>query len=80
MPASSLTHLVCSACEKVHDKDLLWNLCAQCGKPLLARYDLASVRAAFTRQSVAGRAPVIWRLARGSRPCCPPRGWASATA
>ena len=61
MTASALSHLVCSACETTYDKDLLWNLCEACGKPLLARYDLASIRGAFHRESLAGRAPDMWR-------------------
>ena len=61
MTGSALTHLVCSACEITHEKDQLWNLCRQCGMPLLACYDLASIRPAFTLASVAGRAPDMWR-------------------
>ena len=61
MTASALSHLVCSACETTYDKDRLWNLCEACGKPLLARYDLASIRGAFHREGLAGRAPDMWR-------------------
>ena len=61
MTGSALTHLSCSVCDKVHDKDLLWNLCSHCGMPLLARYDLASVRLSFRREAMAGRAPDMWR-------------------
>ena len=35
-------------------------LCPSCGLPLLARYDLAAARA-WTRESLAGRAPNMWR-------------------
>jgi threonine synthase len=34
-----------------------------CGKPLLARYDLAAVRAGWPRAALAGREPTMWRYA-----------------
>ncbi len=39
-----LTHLQCSACGKRHDWQRLQNLCAGCGKPLFAIYDLEALR------------------------------------
>ncbi|MCC7416031.1 MAG: threonine synthase [Acidobacteria bacterium] len=59
--ASLFTHLECSvpcgapAC----DPRMRRHLCA-CGAPLLARYDLAAARA-WPRESLAGRAPDMWR-------------------
>jgi threonine synthase len=41
--------------------DRLWNLCPQCGKPLLARYDLDRARQAVTPEQIAGRGPDLWR-------------------
>src|SRR3989440_403559 len=39
-----LTHLECSACGTRHDWQRLQNLCAACGKPLFATYDLEAAR------------------------------------
>src|ERR1043166_945020 len=39
-----LTHLECAACGKRHDWQRLQNLCAACGKPLFAVYDLKAVQ------------------------------------
>ncbi len=38
-----LTYLQCSACAKRHDWQRLQNLCAGCGKPLFAIYDLEAL-------------------------------------
>ena len=58
---SFLTHLECSACEARHPADRLIGLCPGCGKPLLARYDLAAARRVMTLTAVASRAPDLWR-------------------
>jgi threonine synthase len=39
-----LTHLECTACKTRHEWLRLQNLCAKCGKPLFAIYDLESAR------------------------------------
>jgi threonine synthase len=57
---SALSHLECSDCGRRHEADRLQNLCG-CGGPLLARYDLAAVRA--TPDEVAGRPRGLWRWA-----------------
>jgi threonine synthase len=59
---SFLTHLDCSACGARYDKDLLLNLC-ECGKPLLARYDLAAAARALPRAGLGGRSTSMWRYA-----------------
>ena len=62
MPAGSfLSHLECGLCGERLEADRLWNLCPKCGKPLLARYDLAAARSAVAREDVAGREPTMWR-------------------
>ena len=62
MPAGSfLSHLECGLCGERLEADRLWNLCPKCGKPLLARYDLAAARAALARGDIAGREPTMWR-------------------
>ncbi len=58
---SALTHLACAACNASHEAQKLWNLCGQCGKPLLARYDTAALVGRFTRESLAGRGADLWR-------------------
>jgi len=39
----------------------LHNLCTQCGKPLLVRYDLKRAAASLTKDSLADREPDLWR-------------------
>jgi threonine synthase len=56
-----LTHLECGMCSQTLDADRLWNLCPDCGKPLLARYDLEAARRAISPGEIAGRGPNIWR-------------------
>jgi threonine synthase len=58
---STLSHLECAMCGEKLDADRLWNLCPKCGKPLLARYDLAAARGALRREAIAGREPTLWR-------------------
>ena len=58
---SYLSHLECALCGKVLDADRLWNLCPECGKPLLARYDLEEAGRAISREMIAGREANLWR-------------------
>jgi threonine synthase len=60
---SYLSHLECGRCGAAQDADRVWNLCPECGKPLLARYDLEAARAGFPRASLAGRPADLWRYA-----------------
>lgn len=55
--------LECSACHTDHAIDCLQNLCRECGKPLLARYDLESLRGRFTPAEVWSR-PIrsMWKF------------------
>ena len=55
-----LSHLACPRCGSTVDADQLANLCG-CGSPLLARYDLAGVRAAVHPGAFASRAANLWR-------------------
>lgn len=59
---SYFTHLECaSACGAgPFDPRERHFLCPSCGLPLLARYDLTAARA-WTRESLRGRAPNMWR-------------------
>ena len=58
---SYLSHLECGLCGKELEADRIWNLCPECGKPLLARYDLAAAARGFDKKALAGREPTLWR-------------------
>ena len=58
---NTLTHLECGLCGREYEADRLWNLCPACGKPLLARYNLAAAREALDRDELACREPTLWR-------------------
>ncbi|MGK2935055.1 MAG: threonine synthase [Gemmatimonadaceae bacterium] len=63
MRYSWLTHLECGACGAEHDAAKLQNVCAHCGKPLLARYDLKGAGATLTIESLRARRSDLWRYA-----------------
>lgn len=58
---NGLSHLECSLCKKTYDADRLQNLCPECRRPLLARYDLDAVRQALPRDDLATRPASLWR-------------------
>jgi threonine synthase len=56
------THLACGLCGKEHSKDELQTVCRECGRPLLARYDLAAARSKIdTKILAARRLASLWR-------------------
>lgn len=57
----NVTHLECAACHLKHEARRLLNLCRECGKPLLARYDLRAAGRTLTKESLVGRRPDLWR-------------------
>ena len=57
----NVTHLECAACHLEHEARRLLNLCRECGKPLLVRYDLQRVRSTLTKESLVGRRADLWR-------------------
>jgi threonine synthase len=57
----NVTHLECAACHLKHEARRLLNLCRECGKPLLVRYDLEKAGRTLTRESLAGRRADLWR-------------------
>ncbi len=57
----NVTHLECAACHLQHEAQRLLNLCRECGKPLLVRYDLESARSTLTKESLVGRRADLWR-------------------
>jgi threonine synthase len=58
---STLSHLECAMCSATFDAARTWNLCPQCGKPLLARYDLEAAKKSLDRDEIGRRAPNLWR-------------------
>jgi threonine synthase len=56
-----VTHLECAACGLGHEARQLQNLCRECGKPLLVRYDLERAAAQLTKESLRGRQADLWR-------------------
>jgi len=57
----NVTHLECAACGLRHEARRLHNLCRQCGKPLLVRYDLQTAAVSLTKESLKARGPDLWR-------------------
>ncbi|MBW7886012.1 MAG: threonine synthase, partial [Caldilineaceae bacterium] len=58
---STLTHLECGYCGNSFAHNQLINLCPDCGKPLLARYDLEKAARTLTRSSLKEREASLWR-------------------
>src|SRR6201991_3033662 len=56
-----VTHLECALCGKKHEAQRLHNLCTECGKPLLVRYDLERAATSLTKESLPGRRADMWR-------------------
>jgi threonine synthase len=57
----NVTHLECAACHLEHEARRLLNLCRECGKPLLVRYDLERAGQTLTKQSLVSRRADLWR-------------------
>ena len=57
----NVTHLECALCGLRHEAQRLLNLCVECGKPLLVRYDLERAKESLTKQSLAARRSDMWR-------------------
>jgi threonine synthase len=55
--------LECGWCGRAYPSEQLQGLSACCERPLLARYDLAGLRASFTPDVLAGRPSTLWRYA-----------------
>jgi len=60
---SALSHLSCTRCGASYESERLWGLSPCCQKPLYPRYDLASLAATFTPETLRGREPTLWRYA-----------------
>lgn len=57
----NVTHLECALCGLRHEANVLQNLCVDCGKPLLVRYDLSTAAATLTPDSLRTRIGSLWR-------------------
>jgi threonine synthase len=57
----NITHLECALCGRRHEARSLQNLCIECGKPLLARYDLKQAAKSLTKESLPARRADMWR-------------------
>jgi threonine synthase len=56
------SELACSRCHKLFPPNQVWNVC-ECGAPLLVHYDLAAVRARWTKSDLASAEHSMWRYA-----------------
>ncbi len=54
-------HLECSSCHREFPARQLHNVCTECGKPLLVRYDLQRISKFMTKQMLFGRVSTMWR-------------------
>ena len=63
LPASlsALTHLICPQCNSHYDADILQTYCLNCNSPLLASYDLDSVRKRINPADIKIRPRGLWR-------------------
>jgi threonine synthase len=61
LQAMNVTHLECAACGARHEARRLHNLCVECGKPLLVRYDLEQAARTLSKESLKGRRADLWR-------------------
>lgn len=56
-----LHHLSCGLCGKTYAWQQLQNVCPECGRPLLARYEISRDEADRFKASLPGRPPSLWR-------------------
>lgn len=57
----NVTHLECALCGLRHEANVVQNLCVECGKPLLVRYDLDAASQTLTKESPSSRESSLWR-------------------
>ncbi len=57
-----LTHLECTLCGLQFAPGKIYNLCT-CGGPLVARYDLSTLRSSWSRDQIAKGPNTMWRYA-----------------
>jgi threonine synthase len=54
-------NLECSSCRREYEARRVHNVCTECGKPLLVRYDLKRISKILTRQTLYARRADLWR-------------------
>jgi threonine synthase len=57
----NVTHLECALCHKRHEAGIIQNLCTDCHKPLLVRYDLDAAKQTLTKDALKTRESSLWR-------------------
>jgi threonine synthase len=57
----NVTHLECANCRRHFEAGKLHNLCTECGKPLLVRYDLAAAAQTLRKEVLREREASLWR-------------------
>ena len=57
----NVTHLECALCRLRHEAGVLQNLCIECGKPLLVRYDLRAAGQTLYPSVLRERESNLWR-------------------
>lgn len=57
----NVIHLECANCGKNYEANKLHNLCVECGKPLLVRYDLETAKRTLTKDVLKRREENLWR-------------------
>src|SRR5687768_14876239 len=57
----NVTHLECGLCRLEHEAHRLHNVCSNCAKPLLVRYDLTRSKTTLTKESLVSRRADMWR-------------------
>jgi len=55
------SHLECSNCKKTFDVNKILNLCDECGKPLLAKYDLNTASKELDKSYLLNQPENMWR-------------------
>src|SRR5436309_10543440 len=56
-----VSHFECAHCGVRYHAGQLHNLCTACQRPLWVRYDLGALKKGFSKKSLFGRPPTIWR-------------------
>ena len=59
--SETLEHLECSKCNEIYPHTVPQNVCAACGKPLLARYTLEQLAGTWTPDTLLSRPASLWR-------------------
>ena len=57
----NVTHLECALCGLRHEAHRLLNLCRECGKPLLVKYDLERAQRSLNKEDLKTRRADLWR-------------------